>query len=172
MLAPTGCIVADPPQYEEPKRTPPVFDLNHAQPSPYWLVIIDRNDNLEADQLYVKVPFRSDDQGEKIWFALHVDFKTDDFVLWDLPQPPSTIDDTTRAITNTKPVDAFIPGGCHQLTLIAAHESSWDFARKQPLLQAPQDDIAVATWWMHLDPKPSDPYTLPDCPNQSEVDKK
>ena len=42
----------------------------------------------------------------------------------------------------------------------------------QPKADAPKDDIAIATWWMNLDPKPSDPYTLPNCPNQSEVDKK
>ena len=78
MLSSTGCIVADPPQYEEPKRTPPILDLNHAEPSPFWVIVIDRNDNLEPDALNVTVPFRSDDQGEKVWFALHVDFKGDD----------------------------------------------------------------------------------------------
>lgn len=171
MFTTTGCIVADPPQYEEPKRTPPILDLNHAEPSPFWLVIIDR-DLGDAGKLSVSVPFRSDDQGETVWFALHVDFKSDhDIVLWDLPRTPSTIEDTTRSIANTKPVDAFILAGCHQLTLVGAHQSSWDFERKQPAVDAPQDDIAIATWWMNLDPKPTDPYSLPNCPNQSEIEK-
>jgi hypothetical protein len=174
MLASTGCIVADPPQYEEPKRTPPILDLNHAEPSPFWVIIIDRNDNLEPDALNVTVPFRSDDQGEEVWFALHVDFKGDDIPLWNLPSSPSTIDDTTRVISKSQPVDAHIniDAGCHQLTLIGAHASSWDFSLYQPKADAPKDDIAIATWWLNMDPKPADPYTLSNCPNQSEVDKK
>ncbi|HWA71480.1 MAG TPA: hypothetical protein VG937_04080 [Polyangiaceae bacterium] len=171
MLVSTGCIVADPPQYEEPKRTPPILDLNHAEPSPFWLVIIDRNDGQLNHALQVTVPFRSDDQGEWVWFALHVDFKGQDVPLWSDRRPPSTIDDTTRSMSRPSEMDARVGAGCHQLTLIAAHESSWDITNQRPLPDAPKDDIAIGTWWVHMDPK-SDPYTLPSCPNQSEVDKK
>ena len=172
MLGLNGCIIADPPQYEEPRRTPPILDLNNAVPSPYWLIVVDRKDNNPADKIHVKVPIRSDDQGEKLWFALHVDFKGENHVLnTDLPLAASTFDDTNRFIDFEYDVDGSVQKGCHQLTLIVAHDSSWDYMRQQPLPSAPKDDIAVANWWMNVDPPASDPYTLPDCPNQSEVDK-
>jgi hypothetical protein len=171
MVVFTGCIVADPPEYQEPKRTPPILDLNNAEPSPYWVVVVDREDNLQPDNLVIKVPLRSDDQGERVWFGLHVDYKSDDHpVAFQNPVPPSTIDDTSRSIGTTWAIDPSFPSsGCHQLTLLVAHESSWEYSKQLPKIDAPKDDIAIATWWLNLDPAGSDPFTLPRCPSQSEV---
>lgn len=172
MFASTGCIVADPPQYEEPKRTPPFLDLSRAEPSPYWLVVIDRNDPLGAHSVKITIPIRSDDQGERVWFGVHVDFKTDNgVVLGSQPMAPSTFDVTRTFSSPDFQLNGLILQGCHQLTLVVAHESSWDYTHQQPKLDAPKDDIAVATWWMNVDPPPTDPFTLTRCPNQSEVQK-
>jgi hypothetical protein len=174
LLVFTGCIVADPPQYEEPKRTPPILGLSRAEPSPFWLVIIDRESNVQGnDQLLVTVPVRSDDQGERIWYSLYVDYKAQRPILLAGNQfePPSTMDDENRFLEAKLSIGAQVPAGCHQLTLVAAHESSWESTTYQPSLDAPKEDIAIATWWMNVDPENSDPYTLPSCPNQSEVDK-
>lgn len=172
----TGCIVADPPQYEEPKRTPPILALSRAQPSPFWLVIIDRESNVTGNsQLQVNVPVRSDDQGELIMYTLFVDYPAQDppiLLAANQREEPSTMDDESRVLDATVTMGGQVERGCHQLTLIAAHESSWDSSTYQPRLDAPKDDIAIATWWMHVDPPMnSDPYTLPSCPNQSEVEK-
>lgn len=172
----TGCIVADPPQYEEPKRTPPILSLSRAEPSPFWLVIVDRaNSSVPgSDQLLVNVPVRSDDQGERIWYSLYVDYKaaTRHLLIGNQFEPPSTIDDENRFLEAKLTIDGQVLAGCHQLTLVAAHESSWDLTTQQPFLDAPKEDIAIATWWMNVDPEMnSDPYTLRSCPNQSEVEK-
>jgi hypothetical protein len=169
MLSLSGCIVADPPQYEEPKRTPPILDLDHAEPSPYWIVVVEKKDGAD---LLVKVPLRSDDQGEKLWFAAHVDYKGNDVLLVSLPIPPSTLDRPPREISASLDFDGRVMPGCHQLTLLVAHESSWDFVKGQPLPEAPDDDLAVATWRMNVSPNPTDdPFTLENCPSQSEVQK-
>jgi hypothetical protein len=177
MLFATGCIVADPPQYEEPRRTAPLLDLSRAQPSPFWIIVVDRRDNLTSnDVVDFKVPFRSDDQGESVFSSIHIDYKSkssDSSALPNTTEAPSTFDDVSRAIERRLgAADLRGSPGCHQLTLLAAHQSSWDNSAQQPFPDAPADDIAVATWWLHLDPEPgADPYTLPDCPNQTEVEQ-
>jgi hypothetical protein len=172
MLSLSGCIVADPPQYQEPRRTPAILDLSNALPSPFWLVIVDRKDNLEPDKVVFYVPFHSDDQGERVFFNLHVDYKGRDIPLAPQnPLPPATIDVDKRAISTEWTVDGSIPAGCHQITLLVAHESSWEYNTQQPKPEAPKEDIAIATWWMNLDPERADPYTLPGCPSQSEVEQ-
>lgn len=171
MLSFTGCIVADPPEYQEPRRTPPILDLNHAEPSPYWVVIVYKEENPTYD-LVVNVPLRSDDQGERVWFALYVDYKTKNIpLITNLFLEPSTLDDQ-RSISRQVTFDARVLPGCHQLTLLVAHESSWDHNNQLPRLDAPEGDVAIATWWLNLDPpSTSDPYTLANCPSQSEVQK-
>jgi hypothetical protein len=168
MLSLTGCLIADPPQYEEPRRTPPFLDLDHAEPSPYWPVIVEKKPSVD---LQLKVLVRSDDQGEQLWFGLHVDYKANSHIfLKSLPIAPSTLDQPPRVISVGVDIDERFSPGCHQLTLLVAHHSSWDLDRGQPYPEAPDDDLAIATWWMNVDPNVADdPFSLLNCPNQSEV---
>jgi len=168
MLSLTGCLVADPPQYEEPRRTPPILDLNHAEPSPYWIVIVEKK---QGDDLTIKVPVRSDDQGERLLFAVHVDYKGKNTTLSSSSLPPSTLDAGPRNISRGVDLDERVTLGCHQLSLLVAHDSPWELGTGQPLPDAPPEDLAIATWWLNVvDPKVvSDLYTLPNCPSQSEV---
>lgn len=169
MCSLSGCIVADPPEYQEPQRTPPILDLNHAEPSPYWVVVVERK---SGNDLSIKVPLRSDDQGERLLFAIHVDYKAGGFMLLSSSMPPSTLDGPPREISKSFDLnDPRVMPGCHQLTLLVAHDSSWDIQGGQPLPDAPPEDLAIATWWLNVDPPvDSDPFTLKACPRQSEVE--
>lgn len=171
----SGCIVADPPQYEEPRRTPPILDLVSAQPLLRNVILIDRTDNDDAnDKVELKVPVRSDDQGDFLKAALWVDFSFDSAFFTDshTTVPPSTLDDQTRSITLSWRVKE-LPRkpGCHPLTVLVSHEINWDDANFMPDPIKAQNDMAVATWWMNLDPKPGDEFTLRDCPSKVEFER-
>lgn len=176
MLPLASCIVADPPQYEAPKKTAPLLDLTRAQPLVTEVIVRDLNDNNDTnDEIDFSVPVRSEDVGEDVWFALHVDYTfvpledsfavgTSNFV------PASTFDDASRSLTiNWSP--RRVDDGCHALTLLVAHAGSWNFVQNRPDIIRAAGDSAMVTWWLNLNPPPDDPYTLQDCPNRSEVEQ-
>jgi hypothetical protein len=168
MLFPSGCIVADPPQYEDPKRSPPILDLERAVPLISSIIIVDRSDKIASHDVEVSVPIRSDDQGEALVAALHHDYFTDPTGNTDtfssVMVPPSTLDDLNRSISLTWSVEDAFPAGCHQLALVVFHQSSWDFPHFRPK-PGTLWDTAFATWWMNIDPDPNvDPDTLVGCP--------
>lgn len=155
--------------YEEPKRTPPFLDLVAATPSPSQLIIRYRNGN---SLIRFDVPFRSEDNEEDLFYALYVDYGFRDRRIAEQGRlPPGTFDDTDRAIRfDWDPAPTLTEPGCYQLTLLLAHTSSWgDFRAQQPDPLASIGDIAMATWWLGLDPSPAAPETLVGCPNTSEI---
>ncbi|MFZ5896772.1 MAG: hypothetical protein ACOY0T_37290 [Myxococcota bacterium] len=164
----SGCIVADPPQYRDPERTPPILNLAHATPPMNSVIVIDRTDTLIVnDKVMVEVPMRSDDLGEQLYAVLHLDYTFDSSEVLDVQRVPAgTLSDPERTIRVQR--DLITDPGCHTLTLLVAHESSFDNAFL--LLPEAQNDTAVATWWMNIIEVPGqDPYTLVDCPNLTEV---
>lgn len=171
-----GCIVADPPQYEEPARTPPILDLANAQPFLFDVILFDRNDNQQAnDEIHFHVPVRSDDQGDELIAALWVDYGYAGQFFTDVWRfiPDSTFDDLSRSIDMDYRVADRPPArsGCHQLTIFVAHESNFNQEIFLPDFAKAAGDIAFATWWMNLDPDPADPYTLEQCPNRAEFQR-
>ena len=171
----SGCIVTDPPQYEEPTRTPPILDLLNARPVLGDVIVIDRTDNDDAnDRVELSIPVRSDDQGEFLKAALWVDvsFGSAFFTDRQTKVPPSTLDDEARSINLSWTVkDLPRKPGCHPLTLLVSHESNWDEFNFMPDPIKAQNDTAVATWWMNLDPQPGDEFTLRDCPSKVEFQR-
>lgn len=168
-----GCIVADPPQYEDPGRTPPFLNLALATPRVVDVQVINRSDNNFAnDGFTVSVPVRSDDQGEELLAFVHLDYSyvLKSEVLGKNKLKASTLSDLSRKIDVPLTIPAGL-SGCHQATLIVAHESSWDFPTDLPYPTA-KDDTAIATWWLNVITDPNaDPYTLTDCPNRNEVQR-
>ncbi|MGC4091233.1 MAG: hypothetical protein QM756_25820 [Polyangiaceae bacterium] len=67
----SGCIVADPPQYQDAERTPPLLDTWGAIPSPLSIIVLDHS---TTTKLEVSVPVRSEDQGDSLFAALHLDY--------------------------------------------------------------------------------------------------
>jgi hypothetical protein len=164
-----ACLVADPPQYEEPGRTPPFLDLAAAKPFPGEIILVDTTDNLDGtDFVNISIPVRSEDRGDRLFAALHVDYTFPSIVR---PQhnelPPSTFEDLTRSITFRWDVPRALKG-CHQLTVLVSHASTFSFTESRP--KDPKD-TAMATWWVNIDPDPTDPYTLSRCPNGGEVER-
>ena len=170
----SGCIVADPPEYEDPGRTPPFLNLALATPRILDLQIIDHSDNNPVnDDFEVNVPVRSDDKGEELWAYLHLDYS--------YPNPPvtkpgrksisaSTLSDLSRRIDVSLDLPSTVKG-CHQATLIVGHWKSFDFSTDLPRPTA-KDDIAIATWWLNIITDPNaDPYDATDCPNRNEVQR-
>jgi len=167
MLSPAGCLVADPPLYEEPPPTPPVFDLTRANPIPGHVIVIDTTGTDAMRSLTVTVPFRSDDKGREIFAALHIDYYTERWSYTEESErfPPSTFDDLSRNITLEWQFNRELPlPGCHTLTLLATHEQYWDLGEARPNIVTARDDTAAVTWWLNVDPPEDAPYTLRDCP--------
>jgi hypothetical protein len=163
-----GCLVADPPQYEAPKRTPPIFNLNET--TPYVGDIIVYRDNSQTIDFNVK--FRSEDQGAKVVGVVHVDYGFVSLAASYQQQTasaPSSLDDTSRSLSWSWSNDRAVSSGCHQFMLIAAHEDSYPLLNSfRPDPELAKDDIAIATWWVNVTPS-GDPYTLQHCPNRAEV---
>lgn len=166
-----GCIVAEPPPYDPPPRTPPILDLANALPWAGAVIPVDRYGDQFADELTAidfNIPFRSEDHGEALKYGLHVDYllqpnRASRTYIDRVPLQPSTFDDETRRIIFRYEVEGHIEEGCHQLTLLVAHTSVWvdqEF-RPDPLLG--KGDIATATWWINVNPAPGERYTLRNC---------
>ncbi|HET9933976.1 MAG TPA: hypothetical protein VFQ35_24905, partial [Polyangiaceae bacterium] len=58
----SGCIVADPPEYQDPGRTPPFLNLALATPRVLDIQVIDLTTNPANANFSVNVPVRSDDK--------------------------------------------------------------------------------------------------------------
>ena len=85
--------------------------------------------------------------------------------------PPSTFDDVQRVIGFRWWVDR-VTDGCHQLTLLVAHESSWDGELDRPRSDVGAGDIAMAVWWVNVNAPPGDQTTLRNCPTRgNEVER-
>lgn len=162
-----GCLVAEPSDYEEPRRTPPFLDLYAAKPFVGEVIAIDRTDADMNDRIDFKIPVRSDDQGENLFWVLYLDRTfTGELAVEDAEVPASTIDDTTRYVQYPWPADNRYSKGCHTLSFVVAHKSSWS-NDAQPTLLDP-NDAAVGTWWINIDPGPADSNTLTRCPSRTE----
>jgi hypothetical protein len=173
MLFASGCIVADPPLYEEPPPTPPVFDLNRAEPNVSQVVVLDRSVSRVTLREF-RVPFRSDDKGQRVRAALHIDWGAtearESFVV-NTDVSPSTFDDTSRELLLPLRQNdvGFLTPGCHTLTIIAAHDDNWDKLENRPIPAQAEDDTAMVTWWANVVDRPEiDPYTLINCPRALE----
>lgn len=165
-LAVPACLVAGPPDYEDPRQTPPVLDLNQAEPSINQII----GDKQPGDQIAFNLPVRSEDVGDGLTAALYLDgLTTPELQTAGKKLPPSTFDDTSRKFIFTWTIPS-IPAGCHRVTLLVTHSQHFDFFAT-PNYTDPSD-IALATWWLNLSDEvdtqhPSGTNTLESCPDPS-----
>ena len=80
MSASFGCLVADPPEYSPPARTPPILDLFRADPPVREVLVARKNESIAFN-----VPVRSEDAGDPLMGAWHLDwgFSSHDILFQD-----------------------------------------------------------------------------------------
>ena len=163
-----GCIVAEPVPYEPPPQSPPVLDLWQALPWVGSVIPVDRVGDPNPDEpqaIDFNIPVRSEDRDEGLRYALHIDFQLPATTRPPIDNgfPPSTFDDESRIIKFRWSVDG-VSDGCHQLTLVVAHERHWDDDNDRWRSVEGGGDFAMATWGINVNPPPGERYTLRDCP--------
>jgi hypothetical protein len=166
-LSCAGCLVSDPPEYEEPGITPPFLDLVLAEPMPGRIIVRDLTMN---EPIRFDVPVRSEDNGDNLWFALYRNFSFNPNnrpVIGPNKLPPGTFDEIDRAIRFEWSIDGSVSKACHQLTLMVSHESTWSFELGRPDPLRGIHDTAMATWWLNHIDTGQDPNLLVDCPTLS-----
>lgn len=164
----TGCLVADPPQYEEPATTPVFLDVAAATPLVGRVIV--RSElpvTIEFD-----VPIRSEDNGDDVAFGLIQDFgfpeRTKEVFCNRAVVPAGTFDETDRAIRfSAVAPDAL--SGCYQLTLLASHVRNWDRLGCRPDLIKGVGDTSMITWWLNVARQGQNPNDLVNCPSPSEI---
>ena len=159
----TGCLVAEAPDYSGSQQTPPHIESSSITPSPFALITVPENSSGQTFTFKVY----SEDADDPLLTAFFADYGLveNQMPLDDRTHPPSTLD---KPRTISVPVQTFrVADGCHQLTMLVMHESSWNNATDRPELNKLQDVTSV-TWWMHVRPDPADPATLFDCPSAEQ----
>jgi len=159
-LLSSGCLVADAPDYGPQQRTPPLIDPLSVDPKPGLFFT---QDFKQTRHFSLKV--YSEDAGEGLWAPLYVDYEDKDRRSWqiDYPLAPSTAENAKSLSFDWAP-NGLIFAGCHSLTLLVMHESSYRFIpQREPIPKVSDGDIAQVIWWVTIPPEqPSD--TVEACP--------
>jgi len=169
MLVTQSCIVADPPQYRDALRTRPLLDTYKALPPTQQVLVVHTDD---PNAVKVSVPVRSEDAGEYLAGRLFLDYQVQpgpgtagELLLRPFRIPPSTYDDSSRSADAPWTPRPLTSPGCHLLTLIVAHESTFIGADQNRLDPAKAgDDAAIINWWVNVDPTTDLIHTLVNCP--------
>lgn len=160
-LATSGCIIAEPPTRTS-LQTPPFLDLASAIPVPTEIVRVQQNESKEF-----KIPLRSEDDGDELWWALHENYgfgAATSGAIESSPIPDSTLDDTTREIRHVWNAGP-LPPRCLQLTFVVCHRATYDFVTDRC---TDPDDRALATYWVNVGDVTATP-TLAECPTQADA---
>jgi len=164
MLVTQSCIVADPPEYRAPVRTRPVLNVYSAVPTATRALVVYHTVPRVATRFSVQV--RSEDRGENLRAIFFLDYEIhpgeDELVSQTITA--STYDNTGRVI-----LYSWLPPttlkGCHFLSLVVAHQSSFlqsDEGHLDP--RYADDDAAIVTWTVNVNP--TDDGTLENCPSK------
>lgn len=155
-----ACLVDDPPEYRAGgRRTPPVLQLNESAPSVLYPIEVRRDDGIGT--LDLSVPVRSEDAGDNLLAVLFFDYGTR-CDQRDIVELPARTFDVARTIKTTFSYGSLTVTGCHTLTLVVFHESNLTFGQGACLSSADPSDVALATWWVSVDP--ATPGVLDGCP--------
>jgi hypothetical protein len=167
MLVTSSCVVADPPEYQEPVQTRPVLDVLKADPTTLRPLVVNLN-----DQVPISVPVRSEDAGELLSAHFYIDYDavTPNIVLNSQNIAASTYADDGRVISFKWTVN-LSSSGCHSLSLIVAHISSFRGDDTDVLIpEKAATDATIVTWWLNVNPATGTPTsTLVNCPNVGTV---
>lgn len=172
MFVVSSCIVADPPQFTDPVQTPPELNGYLASPPLSQVVTINTMSSGSATMLVgptFTVPVRSEDAGVDLVAIFWQDYGSSSQRLINSQSvSASTYNDTGRSITSLPyTVDASLTG-CHTVSLVVAHITSFEQKNNLQLdLTKAKTDAAIVTWWVNVDPSPDNLTTLVNCPTQT-----
>lgn len=162
-VASSGCLVAEAPEYAGAKKTAPFIQSSSINPSPYELIQVRAKDPPRTFSFRVF----SEDVGEELWIAFYRDYLLDDLdPIKKQTAPPSTLD-KPHNLSIPVDLDTGLPDGCHQLTVLVMHDSTWDAVLDRPDPNAALTDMSSVTWWTNVRPE-GDPNTLVDCPTAAQ----
>jgi hypothetical protein len=149
-----GCIVADPPVFEQPEKTPPFLDLAAASPSIFEVL-----QQPPATRVNINVPFRSEDAGVRLQSALFLNFQTptEDLQFVGYVAPGTISEERKISIEWSTP--SLTVSACEQLTLQVTHISNFDDATNELI---DKSDVGLAVWWVEVQVNGSP--LLEDCP--------
>ena len=153
-LASPGCLIAEAPSYDAPRRTVPVIDSVDPTPS-LQLEILPNTEKPFTFRVY------SEDAGEPLVAYLVIDYnagKREEMV--DAVDIPARAADEPKNVKLVLLPDDRRDNGCHSLTALVMHRSSATAAGR------PKDpasrDVASVTWWIELDTGSGAPRV--ECP--------
>ncbi|HKO47058.1 MAG TPA: hypothetical protein VJV79_05005 [Polyangiaceae bacterium] len=161
MLIAQSCIVADPPEYRAPIQTRPVPNVYSAAPTTTKVLVVFRDNST----IRFNVPIQSEDAGEALRALFFLDYGTlDQRKLQGQTISASTFDNTGRAATLDW-IPMQVSAGCHFVTLVVAHGSSFQSNNDDLLDPSKADeDASLVTWTVNMYPT-DDLNTLPNCPS-------
>ncbi len=170
MLVAQSCIVADPPEYRVPVQTRPVLNVYTAAPTTTKVLVVFPDNPGSTPNVPVRfnVSIQSEDAGEALRALYFLDYGTlGQRKLVGQTIAASTYDNTGRSAT-LQWVPANVTDGCHFVTLVVAHASSFLTSNDDHLdPNRADDDAALVTWTVNMDPPPDDVNTLPNCPSST-----
>ncbi len=132
-----------------------------ANPTTSSVLVVNTN-----DQVPFSVPVRSEDAGEQLGAHFVVDYGAGSSGLPQNTQTvaASTYADTSREVTWTWKVPV-LSSGCHLLSLVVAHLTSFEAADNDVLdPDKAVKDAAIINWWLNVNAPAESASTLINCP--------
>lgn len=161
-----GCVVAPPPEYDEPRQTPPILLVAQADP-PVTAIV---NIPLAAQQPIQEfsVPVRSEDVGERLVGVLVASYGQAEEVVASRATivEPASWNDRPREIRVAWNYGSF-HSGCYQLSLVVTHYDNFDLESYLP--RQALDDIDIVTWWVNLADSPPGSTPVAACPEAPPI---
>ncbi len=154
----TGCLVDEPPAFEQPERTAPTMFLRDAVPTYGQTLVLLRN----QQPVPFTIPVQSEDLGKELLATIWVNFGLEGEARIDVERfGPGTFDEVRDIQFYLE--TSLLPQGCVTLTIVLHHEDNVDIETLKPL----EFDLAtIATWYAVVDTAPSD-VSFADCPQPS-----
>jgi len=159
-LGSSGCIVADPPDYGEPQLTLPNIIGYSVDPPIFFPIRV----TTPGDPTNFSMQIQSEDAGERLYIALFVDYGSSQQYFLDDLSHPATSFDKVKPISFDQEFNR-VSDGCHTLTMLVMHDSSWNNNANSPDPARFRDDIAVLTWTLYVNVDENEP---PACPKPSQ----
>ncbi|HMJ10775.1 MAG TPA: hypothetical protein VK524_05175 [Polyangiaceae bacterium] len=156
-----GCLVAEPPTPNNPERTPPMIDFRNTFP------LVTQITTVRAFTVQnFSVGVRSEDRGDSVVGLLFLNYSLEGEQYLNVNDlRASTFDDTDRKLTALWSVPENLKG-CNQITMVVTHFGNLAFSNGVPDPRSPAD-VALATWWLHVNPETDAPDDLGVCPKSS-----
>jgi hypothetical protein len=150
-----GCLVADPPEYTEPQSTRPHVVINASEPPTLYPIRLLK----PGPGKQFTITIESEDAGEDLVLAFFVNYgRPGAFHHRSFRLAGST--SLTKQDTFVLEAPATLADGCHSLTMLAMHESSWDGVTLVPY-PSRLNDVSHTHWQLYINVKEEE---VPQCP--------